>query len=197
MTKEQIKQLTEELYFINSSGAVEKMIIQKDPAILAKEGLSGYDFKNHYYVNSDSSVAAYITYRGEPKVENIERFVIEEKGVEIKSFDLTHADPNTLLFKNILLSLWDKEINIGDEPGSYLGYFIQKIKTKATVSDTILKYTRDRLLSFDVADIDSIFTPEIQKELLKDPDINDLVEIGEDFYTALELVNFDPYSIIC
>ena len=192
-----VKQLTEELYFINSSGAVEKMIIQKDPAILAKEGLSGYDFKNHYYVNSDSSVAAYITYRGEPKVENIERFVIEEKGVEIKSFDLTHADPNTLLFKNILLSLWDKEINIGDEPGSYLGYFIQKIKTKATVSDTILKYTRDRLLSFDVADIDSIFTPEIQKELLKDPDINDLVEIGEDFYTALELVNFDPYSIIC
>jgi hypothetical protein len=78
-----------------------------------------------------------------------------------------------------------------------LGYFIQKIKTKATVSDTILKYTRDRLLSFDVADIDSIFTPEIQKELLKDPDIKDLVEIGEDFYTALELVNFDPYSIIC
>ena len=192
-----VKQLTEELYFINSSGAVEKMIIQKDPAVLAKEGLSGYDFKNHYYVNSDNSIAAYITYRGEPKVENIERFMIEEKGVEIKSFDLTHTDPNTLLFKNILLSLWDKEINIGDEPGSYLGYFIQKIKTKATVSDTILKYTRDRLLSFDVVDIDSIFTPEIQKELLKDPDISDLVAIGEDFYTALELVNFDPYSIIC
>jgi len=78
-----------------------------------------------------------------------------------------------------------------------LGYLIQKVKTKSTLSDTILKYTRDRLLSFDMANVDSIFTPEIQKELLKDPDINDLVEIGEDFYTALELVNFDPYSIIC
>ena len=192
-----VKQLVEEIYFINSSGAVEKTIVQKDPAILAKEGLTGYDFKDHYYVNSDNSVAAYITYKGEPKVENIQRFVIEEKGVEIKSFDLTHTDANTLLFKNILLSLWDKEINIGDEPGSYLGYLIQKVKTKSTLSDTILKYTRDRLLSFDMTNVDSIFTPEIQKELLKDPDINDLVEIGEDFYTALELVNFDPYSIIC
>lgn len=191
--------LTDDNIFVNSTGDFERVTTYKETI-----NFGGYNSK-YYWVNGNKSVTAHLYYKGD-EIVGLRIGQIEKGGTVVeRTIKLSDNDHRTLLFKNILLSLWDKEIKIKGDKGSYLGYYVQKVLSEDKVlSDTIIEGVRNYVLTLPENQIDAIFTKEIQDLILSDESLTDdykelrdlCTKDGFDFYTALGLVDFDLFAII-
>jgi hypothetical protein len=117
------------------------------------------------------------------------------------TIEFDDSKPELLLFKNILVSLWNAKID-GDQ-GYYLSNYLQKIKNKGVLSEEKVeitwKYIRNTLSKEEK---ELIFTPEIKQWMITTMDDSDSLSpyfaltYDGDFYKALNISTFDPYVII-
>ena len=183
--------------YINSSGEFESKTTYKTIEDLPND--LGYD-KNYYWLNAERNMKAYMTF--ENKVPTA--FYIEIIGhTQPYIINFKDADYKTSLFKNLLVSLWDKNFKLnGLENYGYLRYFMHQVMASANntenfVGDVIISAVRDCILAMPLSKKDEIFTQDIQKALLEaDSDLQNLCDSGFDFYEALDMSEFDIFSLI-
>lgn len=183
------------IVFVNSSGEFESKTTYKSASELPDN--LGYN-KDYYWVNTECDTKAYIVFEGDTPAE----FCIEminTKDPYVVSF--RNGDYKTSLFKNLLLSLWDKNFKLnGLENYGYLRYFMHQVRAAKDgngVGDVIISAVRECILGLPDAEKDKIFTKELQEALIAaDTDLENLIDSGLDFYEALDISNFDVFAVI-
>ena len=197
--------LKEKVFFVNSVGEFEvSETFKDDPEFLTAKGYN----MDYCMFTGDRKTKMFI------KFDNGEAtsFVIENVNETLITIDLTQTSPDYLLFKKILLTLWNKDIPVTkDQIGNFVKYYLQKaLHESGELSDVIVSGVRNYIALLEQQNID-IFTDELKESLKNNFDVfkvivsddidlfesfKFLIESGSDFHEALDLIGFDPFSVI-
>jgi hypothetical protein len=197
------KSLVETMFFVNTVGEFEASdTFKNDSELLTK---LGYDL-NYYFTTSDQKTRVFIKFKDKEPIA----FCIENVDGTKNKIDLTNGDLKSSLFKNILLSLWNKEISISqNQKGNFIRYYLQQyVNEDGILSDVIISAVRNYIILLDQQGVD-IFSDSIMNGMVNDFEVfkeiigndKDLYESFKElvadlgFHEALDLIDFNPFSI--
>lgn len=159
----------------------------------------------YYWVSTDGQRNAYIQFKNNIPV----KLCVQNINEEVKSKDLTGNDLESLLFKNLLVSLWDKKFLLDkykNEKGDFITYLISQLyeEIPSDVKRAFMEGIKDSDVKY------SIFTDEIKKMFLNltDADVTgpnqssllvlpiNMLYNGNDFFKSLIDSHFDIFALI-
>lgn len=152
--------------------------------------------KDYYWIDSDGKQRAHILFDKEGKP-------VEFRVTNIENIDKVYTcsleSPNwkVSLFKNILLSLWDKKFKVNDRERNYLGYFMTYVKNDGNIADSIKQSITKSILDLSPEYFDQIFTQEIIDGIKQfDEDVYDAITSGISFEDAFEDAGYTVFTLI-
>lgn len=161
--------------------------------------------KGYYWISTDGHRNAYIQFKNNIPI----KLCVQNIDEEIKSVDLTINDLQTLLFKNLLLYLWDKKFltdKYKNEKGDFITYLLSQLYEE--IPSDVKKAFMEGIKNSDVKDL--IFTDEIKKMFLNltnadviGPNKHSLLVLpinmimnDNDFFKSLVDSHFDIFALI-
>lgn len=197
------KSLVETVFFVNTMGEFEaNNTFRNNPELLTK---MGYNL-DYYFTTSDQKTKVFIQFKNDEPVA----FCIENVDGTKSKIDLIKGDLKSSLFKNILLSLWNKEISISqNQKGNFIRYYLQQyLNEENSLSDLIISAVRNHIIFLDQQGID-IFSDEIVNGMVNNFEVfKEIVVDDKDLYEsfkelvldfgiheALDLIGFNPFGI--